>query len=66
MLLRDRTRWRIKQINKLDDGELDKQKCTQKMGILSGPTKKWRLKQIDKLNDDKLDEFYCTCLIKRL
>jgi len=24
---------------KLDDGELDKQKCTQKIGILPGPTK---------------------------
>jgi len=24
----------------LDDGELDEQKCTQKIGILLGPTKK--------------------------
>jgi len=47
-LLRDKKRWRIKQI--------DEQKCTQKIGILPGPTKKWR---IDELNDDELDEFYC-------
>jgi len=26
------------QIDELDDGELDKQKCTQKIGILPGPT----------------------------
>jgi len=37
-LLRDRKRWRIMQIDELDDGELDKQKCTQKIGILPGPT----------------------------
>ena len=48
-LLRDRKRWRIKQID-----ELDEQKCTQKIGILPGPTKKWQIKRID-----KLDEFYC-------
>jgi len=39
-LLRDRKRWRIEQIDNLDDGELDEQKCTQKIGILPGPTKK--------------------------
>ena len=39
--------------------ELDEQKCTQKIGILPGPTKKWRIKRIDELNDDELDEFYC-------
>jgi len=33
-LLRDRKRWRIKQIN-----ELDEQICTQKIGILPGVTK---------------------------
>jgi len=53
-LLRDRKRWRIKQIDELDDGELDEQKCTQKIEILPGPTKKWRIKRID-----ELDEFYC-------
>jgi len=30
----------MKQIDELDDSELDKQKCTQKIGILPGPTKK--------------------------
>jgi len=30
-------RWRIEQIDELDDGELDKQKCTQKTGILPRP-----------------------------
>ena len=58
-LLRNRKRWRIKQIGILDDGELDEQKCTQKIGILPGPTKKWRIKWTDELNDDELDEFYC-------
>jgi len=57
MLLRDRKRWRINQIDELNDGELNEQKCTQKIGILPGPTKKWR---INELNDDELDEFYCT------
>jgi len=52
-LLRERNRWRIKQID-----ELDEQKCTQKIGILPGPMKKWRIKQIDELNDDELNEFY--------
>jgi len=56
-LLRDRKRWQIEQIDELDDGELDEQKCTQIIGILPWPTKKWR---IDKLNDDELNEFYCT------
>ena len=51
--------WQIKQIDELDDGELDEQKCTQNIGILPGPTKKWRIKRIDELNDDELDEFYC-------
>jgi len=59
MLRRDRKRWRIKQIDELDDGELDEQKCTQKIGVLPGPTKKWRIKRIDELDDDELDEFYC-------
>jgi len=59
----DRKRWRIKQIDKLDDGELDKQKYTQKIGILPGPTEKWRIKRIDELNDDQLDEFYCSKLL---
>jgi len=59
-LLRDRKRWRTKQIDKLDDGELDEQNCTQKIGILPGPTKKGRIKRIDELDDDELDEFYCT------
>ena len=49
-LLGDRKKWRIKQID-----ELDEQKCTQKIGILPGPTKKWRIKWID-----ELDEFYCS------
>jgi len=39
-LLGDRKRGRIKQIYKLYDGELDEQKCTQKIGILPRPTKK--------------------------
>jgi len=26
-------------LSELDDGELDEQKCTQKIGILPGPTK---------------------------
>jgi len=30
----------------LDDGELDEQKCTQKIGILPGPTKKWRIRRV--------------------
>ena len=38
--LRDRKRWRIEQIDELDDGELDEQKCAQKIWILPGPTKK--------------------------
>jgi len=42
----------------LYDCELDEQ-CTQKIGILPGPTKKWRIKRIDEFNDDELDEFYC-------
>jgi len=29
-----------KQSDELDDGELDEQKCTQKIEILPGPTKK--------------------------
>jgi len=37
MLLRHGKRW---QIDELDDGELGEQKCTQKVGILLGPTKK--------------------------
>jgi len=36
------------------------QKCTQKIGILPGQTKKWRIKRIDELNEDELDELYCT------
>jgi len=59
-LLKDRKRWRIERIDELDDGELGEQKCTQKIGILPGPTKKWRIKRIDESNDDELDEFYCT------
>jgi len=27
-------------LSELDDDELDEQKCTQKIGILPGPTKK--------------------------
>jgi len=30
----------MERIDELDDGELDEQKCAQKMGILPGPTKK--------------------------
>jgi len=56
MLLRDKKRWRIEQIDEFDDGELDEQKCIQKIEILPGPTKKWR---IDELNDSELDKFYC-------
>jgi len=56
-LLRDGKRWRMKQID-----EFDEQKCTQKVRILSGPTKKWRIKWVDELNDDELDEFYCITL----
>ena len=58
-LLRDRKMWRIKQIDELDDGELDEQKCTQKIEILPWPTKKWRIKQIG-----ELDEFYCICKLQ--
>jgi len=50
-LLRDRKRWRI--------DELDEQKCAQKIGILSGPTKKWWIERINELHEDELDEFYC-------
>jgi len=60
-LLRDRKRWRIKQFDELDDGELDEQKYTQKIGILPGPTKKWRIKRIDELN-----EFWALLLIKQI
>jgi len=63
MLLRDRKRWRIKQIDELDDGKLDEQKCTQKIGILPGTMKKWQIKRIDELDDDELDEFYGTFLL---
>jgi len=56
--------WRIEQIDELDDGELDEQKCTQKIGILPGPTKEWRIKRIDEFNDDELDEFYCTTTVR--
>jgi len=49
-----------KQIDELDDGELDEQKCIQKIGILPGPTKKWRIRRIDELDDNELDELYCT------
>jgi len=59
-LLRDRKRWWIKQIDELDDGELDEQKCIRRIGILPGPTKKWLIKRNDELNEDELDEFYCT------
>jgi len=45
---------------RLGNTELDEQKCTQKIGILPGPTKKWRIKRIDEVNDDELDKFYCT------
>jgi len=55
MLLRDGKRWRIQQIDELDDGEFDEQKCSQKIGILPVLIKKWRIKRID-----ELDEFYCT------
>jgi len=48
--LRDRKRWRIGQIDELEDGELDEQKCTQKIGVLPEPTKKQRIKRIDELN----------------
>jgi len=58
MVFRDRKRWRIKQIDELDDVELNEQKCTQKIGILPGLMKKWRIKRID-----ELDEFYCIYLI---
>jgi len=58
-LLRDRKRWRIKQIDELDDGGLDEEKCPQKIGILPGPTKKWQIKWIDELDNDELDEFHC-------
>jgi len=51
-LLSDTKRWQIKQIDELDDCELDEHKCTQKIGILPGPTKKWRIVE--------LDEFYFT------
>jgi len=27
----------------INDGLWDEQKCTQKIGILPGPTKKWRI-----------------------
>jgi len=60
MFLSDRKRWRIEQLDELDDVELVKQKCTQKIGILRGPTKKWRIKRINELNDHELDEFYCS------
>jgi len=40
-LLRDRKRWRIEQID-----ELDEQKCTQKIGILPGPTKSDELTEL--------------------
>jgi len=53
----------MEQIDELDDGELDEQKCIQKIGILPGPTKQWRIKRIDELNDDELDEFYCTRIV---
>jgi len=36
----DRKRWQIERIDELDDGELDQQKLTHKIGILPGPTKK--------------------------
>ena len=49
-----------KQIDEIDDGELDEQKCLQQIGILLGPTKKWRIKRIDELNYDELDELHCT------
>jgi len=58
-LLRDRKRWRIKQIV-----ELDEQKCTQKIGILPGLTNKWRIKRIHELNDDELDVFHCNMISK--
>ena len=47
MLLSDRKKWRIKQID-----EVNEQKCTQKIGILLGLTKNWQIKRIDKLNYD--------------
>jgi len=50
-------KWRIRRTKRftgLERGdELDEQKCTQKIGILPGPTKKWRIMRID--------EFYCIC-----
>ena len=44
-LLRNRKRWRIHQIDQLDE-----QKCTQKIGIMPGPTKKQLIERIDELN----------------
>ena len=41
-----RKKWRSQQINESDDDELDEQKCTQKIGILPGPTKKWRISEL--------------------
>jgi len=37
-LLMDRKKWQTEQLVELDDGELDEQKCTQKIEILPGPT----------------------------
>jgi len=51
-------RWRIEQIDELDAGELGEQKCTQKMGILPGPTNTW-IERIGELTDEELDKFYC-------
>ena len=50
-LLRDRKRWRIKQIDKLDDGELDEQKFTQKIGFCRDRQKSdelanWRIRRV--------------------
>ena len=51
----------MERIDELDDGELDEQKCAQKIGILPRPTKKWRIKRIDELDDDL---FYCICKLQ--
>jgi len=56
MLLKDTKKWRIKQIDELDDGELGKQKYTQKRDSARTDkkvtnwanlrTKQWRIIQI--------------------
>ena len=49
----------IERIVQLDGVQLDKQKSTQKIGILSGPKKMCPTRRTVQLGAVQLDKFYC-------